>query len=124
MRMRSQGRGGGAIALGLGLSGLVLTLALSRASEAVDLLRFPLAWWCVVLALWGAVSLRHGRDALPEVRELALLAAGSVLFWDLFELLNLRLRNWWYVGLPRAALSGALFSAASFATVLPAARLG
>ncbi|HXN81188.1 MAG TPA: hypothetical protein VN883_01855 [Myxococcales bacterium] len=108
----------------LGLAGLAGTLLSARVSERVDLLRFPLCWWSVVLVLWGAVRLRHGKAALPHLRELLLLAAGSVLFWDLFELLNLRLRDWWYVGVPEGAAAGLLFSAASFATVLPAVRLG
>jgi hypothetical protein len=46
-----------------------------------------------------------------------------VAFWDTFELLNLRLHDWWYVGVPRRALAGAVFSAISYATVLPAVRL-
>jgi hypothetical protein len=108
----------------LGLAGLAGTLLSARVSERVDLLRFPFCWWSVVLALWGAVRLRHGKAALPDLPELSLLAAGSVLFWDLFELLNLRLRDWWYVGVPEGAAAGLLFSAASFATVLPAVRLG
>jgi hypothetical protein len=108
----------------LGLAGLAGTLLWARVSERVDLLRFPLCWWSLVLALWGAVRLRHGEAALPRPRELSLLAAGSVLFWDLFELLNLRLRDWWYVGVPKGAAAGLVFSAASFATVLPAVRLG
>jgi hypothetical protein len=78
----------------------------------------------LVLALWGMVRLRHGKATLPHPRELWFLAAGSVLFWDVFELLNLRLRNWWYVGVPEGAAAGLAFSAASFATVLPAIRLG
>jgi hypothetical protein len=47
-----------------------------------------------------------------------------VLFWDLFELLDLRLHDWWYVGVARTRLGSAAFSAICFATVLPAVRLG
>jgi hypothetical protein len=108
----------------LGLAGIAGTLLCARLSEQVDLLRFPLCWWSLVLALWGMVRLRHGKAALPHPGELSFLAAGSVLFWDVFELLNLRLRNWWYVGVPEGAAAGLAFSAASFATVLPAIRLG
>ena len=45
------------------VAGVVLvagTLALSRKYEQVDLLRFALCWWGVVVALSGAVRLRHG----------------------------------------------------------------
>ncbi|GAC1552740.1 MAG: hypothetical protein NVS2B9_17930 [Myxococcales bacterium] len=106
-----------------GIAGLAATLLAAPRSESVDLLRFPLCWGSILIALRGGVRLRHGREALPPTGELGLLALGSVAFWDLFELLNLRLHDWWYVGVPRDAWAGALFSAASFATVLPAARL-
>jgi hypothetical protein len=111
-------------ALILGFAGVVGTVLFARESEAVDLVRFPLCWWSVLLALYGAVRLRHGRGALPAASELLLLGLGSVVFWDVFELLNLKLHDWWYVGELRVAWAGALFSAASFAIVLPAARLG
>jgi hypothetical protein len=100
------------------------TLAASHASEAVDLFRFPLCWWGLLLALDGAVRLRHGASPLPRASDWLRVCAASVLFWDVFELLNLRLRDWWYRGVPRDALAGAAFSAVCFATVLPAARLG
>jgi hypothetical protein len=99
------------------------TLALSRRYEPVDLLRFALCWWGVIVALSGAVRLRHGASPFKGARELLACAATSVLFWDLFELLNLRLHDWWYVGVPRTRLGGAAFSAICFATVLPAVRL-
>jgi hypothetical protein len=100
------------------------TLALSGRYEQVDLLRFALCWWGVVLALSGAVRLRHGGSPFGRPRELLACAAASVLFWDLFELLNLRLHDWWYVGVPRTRVGGAAFSAVCYATVLPAVRLG
>jgi hypothetical protein len=107
-----------------GAAVVAATLLLARRSEAVDLWRFPLCWWGVLLALDGAVRLRHGASPLPRPRDWVACAIASVLFWDLFELLNLRLHDWWYVGVPRTRAGGALFSAISFATVLPAARLG
>jgi hypothetical protein len=100
------------------------TLLLSRWSERVDLWRFAICWWGVLLALDGAVRLRHGASPLARARDLVACAAASVLFWDLFELLDLRLRDWWYVGVPRTPIAGAAFSALCFATVLPAVRLG
>ncbi|HWE22647.1 MAG TPA: hypothetical protein VG496_01790, partial [Myxococcales bacterium] len=76
----------------------------------------------IVLALSGAVRLRHRASPFAGARELVACAAASVLFWDLFELLNLRLHDWWYVGVPRTRSGGAAFSAICFATVLPAVR--
>jgi hypothetical protein len=107
-----------------GLAVIAATLAGARFSERIDLLRFALCWWGVLFALDGAVRLRHGASPLPRLREWVLCCAASVLFWDVFELVNLRLRDWWYVGVPRHPLAAAAFSAICYATVLPAARLG
>lgn len=105
-----------------GLALVAATLAAARTSEAADLLRFPLAWSGVLLALDGLVQLRHGKRT--SARDLLAAGALSVVFWDLFELLNLRLQNWWYVGLAHSGAAGSAFALASFATVLPAVRLG
>ena len=99
------------------------TLALSQRYEQVDLSRFALCWWGLVLALAGAVRLRHRTSPFSGIPDFVACAAASVLFWDLFELLNLRLHDWWYVGVPRTRLGGAAFSAICYATVLPAVRL-
>jgi Domain of unknown function (DUF4332) len=110
--------------LACGMAAVVGGLVLSRSSEQVDLWRFAICWWGVLLALDGAVRLRHGASPLARASDWIACAASSVLFWDLFELLDLRLRNWWYVGVPRTRLGGVAFSAICFATVLPAVRLG
>src|SRR5256885_6846024 len=109
--------------LATGLCVIAATLAASRLSHSVDLFRFPLAWWGIVLALDGAVRLRHGWSPFGKPRDVVVHAIASVAFWDAFELLNLRLHDWWYVGVPRNPLAGAAFSAISYATVLPAVRL-
>jgi len=107
-----------------GIAAVAGTLLLSRRFEQIDLWRFAICWWGVLLALDGAVRMRHGASPLARARDWMACAAASVLFWDVFELLDLRLRDWWYVGVPRTRLAGAAFSAICFATVLPAARLG
>lgn len=112
----------GLVAVGLAWTALVLVA--SRRSEDIDLLRFPLAWAGVLCALDGAVRARHGRSPLTRSADWLWMGCASVFFWDLFELLNLRLKNWWYTGETSSAAAGALFSFLSFATVLPAVRLG
>ena len=121
---RAPGRAAPALELAAGLLLIGLTLAFSRLDADVDLLRFPLCWAGVLAALDGAGRLRHGASALPTVRAWLFAGAGSLAFWDLFELLNLRLQNWWYVGVSADLLPSAAFAAVSFATVLPAVRLG
>ncbi|HEY6910900.1 MAG TPA: hypothetical protein VI356_16085 [Myxococcales bacterium] len=103
---------------------IALTLAASRSIPAVDLLRFPLAWIGVIVALDGLARLRRGASPLRSAADLLAAAAASVVFWDVFELVNLRLRNWWYVGVSPSPVAGGVFAAVSFATVLPAVRLG
>jgi len=99
------------------------TLWLSRSSEAVDLARFPLCWAGVLLALDGAVRKLRGASPLANAGDWVACAAAGVVFWDVFELVNLRLRDWWYTGVSPSPLWGGLFGAISFATVLPAVRL-
>ena len=106
-----------------GIAIIAFALVAAHLSEAADLFRFPIAWWGIVLALDGAVRARHGSSPFARPRDFIRCALASVAFWDAFELLNLRLHDWWYVGVPRTALAGAAFSAISYATVLPAVRL-
>lgn len=108
----------------VGLAVIAGTLVAARSSEAVDLVRFPLCWAGVLLALDGLVRLRRGRSPLATPADWVACAIASVLFWDLFELVDLRLKNWWYTGVSPHPLLSAAFGAVSFATVLPAVRLG
>jgi hypothetical protein len=78
----------------------------------------------VLLALDGLARLRRGASPLPTPGDWIAAGAASVLFWEVFELVNLRLRNWAYVGVSPDPWAGSAFALASFATVLPAARLG
>ena len=107
-----------------GLGVIAAILAASHFSAAVDLLRFPLAWTGVLLALDGLARWRRGATPLATPADWIATGAASVVFWDLFELLDLRLRNWWYVGVSPDPWMGSAFAAISFATVLPAVRLG
>lgn len=107
-----------------GLLLIAATLVAGRIAPTVDLFRFPLCWCGIVLSLQGLARLRQGRSPLCGFSSWATCAGASILFWDVFELVDLRLRNWWYVGVSPNPWAGALFSAVSFATVLPAVRLG
>jgi hypothetical protein len=107
-----------------GLGAIAGVLVASHFSLAVDLFRFPLAWAGVLVALDGLARWRRGATPLATPADWIATGAASVVFWDVFELLDLRLRNWWYVGVSRDPWAGSLFAAISFATVLPAVRLG
>ena len=108
----------------VGLAVIAGTLVAAHFSEGVDLFRFPLCWAGVLIVLDGLARLRRGRSPLATTADWVACAIASVLFWDLFELVDLRLKNWWYTGVSPHPLVSAAFGAVSFATVLPAVRLG
>jgi predicted flap endonuclease-1-like 5' DNA nuclease len=109
------------------LSGLVgLALAVWGLMEDIGFIAQPFyawAWWSAILVLDGLTSLRRGSSILTSRRELLFpLLIWSVTFWFFFELLNLRLQNWYYVGVfARGSgvdlVKGSLFGVVSFATV-------
>lgn len=81
----------------------------------------PLMWTGYILAVDGLVFLMRGSSWLTSRRlEFPLLALASVGVWLLFEIYNLRLANWIYMGLPKSASSRALGYFWSFATIMPA----
>jgi len=82
---------------------------------------YPLAWYSTLLALEAAVAHRDGRFFFLGRPAFTLsLLAWSVPFWLLFELLNLRLANWYYVFVPAERWARWTGIGLSFATVLPA----
>ncbi|MGH7566374.1 MAG: hypothetical protein ACREK2_06055, partial [Gemmatimonadota bacterium] len=82
---------------------------------------YPLAWYPTLVLYDAAVASRDGRFfLLGRPAFLATALAWSVPFWLFFELLNLRLENWYYVFLPRDPVARWAGIALSFATVLPA----
>ncbi|HLE71754.1 MAG TPA: DUF4332 domain-containing protein [Vicinamibacteria bacterium] len=84
---------------------------------------YACAWWSTILALDGLTALRRRSSILTSRRELLFpLLVWSVTFWFLFELLNLRFQNWYYVGVfARESgvdlVTGSLFGIVSYATV-------
>jgi len=99
----------------LATAGLVLLI------EPIPGWYYTLAWWSFIVAADDANRRLGGRSLLRDrFRHLAYLAYASVLWWTLFELVNLRLGNWYYVmspaGRPLRWASGVV----AFATVLPA----
>lgn len=57
------------------------------------------AWWSYIFFVDGWVAKRRGGSLLTTRRaHLPAIALWSITFWYFFELLNLRLQNWYYVG--------------------------
>ncbi len=76
-------------------------------------------WTAYIAAVDAAVYRRRGDSLLHRPAGFAAMAALSVPAWLLFELYNLRLRNWAYVGVPHNFWRFALGAAWAFATIFP-----
>ncbi|MGH7481086.1 MAG: DUF4332 domain-containing protein [Longimicrobiales bacterium] len=89
---------------------------------------YVFAWAGTLLAADGVVALGGGPPGAQRGRFLLLsrpaflisLFAWSALHWLFFELLNFRLRNWYYVFLPSERATRWVGTLLSFGTVLPA----
>lgn len=86
---------------------------------------YHLCWYTTLLGADAWLGRREGRLPLLGKPRLALsLWLWSVPVWLLFELLNLRVANWYYVLASDDLLVRRLSAALAFATVLPAIYLG
>jgi hypothetical protein len=96
------------------------TIGLALLVEPVPTWYYHLAWWSYILATDDLNRRRSGRSLLRDRPwHFAWLAGVSVLWWSLFELVNLRLGNWYYVmSLPWTPLRWAA-GVLAFASVLP-----
>jgi hypothetical protein len=81
---------------------------------------YPFAWYGLILFLDGLLSWRWNDGLiLRRPREFAVLLFWSAILWFFFELWNLRLQNWYFVGVPPEGLWPHLEAYLDFATVLP-----
>jgi hypothetical protein len=81
----------------------------------------PIAWTGFILFADGIVWRVRGSSWIrSSPREFAFLAVVSIPLWLVFELYNLQIHNWFYVGLPENALIRGVGYAWSFATIWPA----
>ena len=79
------------------------------------------AWYGYLLVLDGVMLHTQGHSFLRDRRrETVALLFWSVPFWYVYEAYNLVIENWYYVFGLRSDTWGFVFSAAAFATVLPA----
>jgi hypothetical protein len=81
---------------------------------------YPFAWYGLILFLDGLLWWRWNDGLiLKKPREFALLLFWSAVFWFFFECWNLRLKNWYFVGVPPEGLWPHVEAYLDFATVLP-----
>ena len=103
----------------------VLTLLVGEAGlflgfAPVRVMFYCIAWWSYIFLADACVWRRRG-SSLVRSRpwEFWFLAFWSVPIWNLFELFNFRLQNWFYVNVPTDSTLALFFNVASYATVLP-----
>jgi len=102
------------LAFAAATTGLVLLL------EPIPTWYYHLAWWSYIVAADDLNRRRSGRSLLRDrPRRFLWLAGVSVLWWTLFEAMNLRLGNWYYVMDPPARATRWAGGILAFATVLP-----
>ncbi len=81
---------------------------------------YPLAWYGLIMFLDRHLWLRWNEGLiLKRPREFAVLLFWSAIFWFFFELWNLRLQDWYFVGVPPDGLWPHVEAYLDFATVLP-----
>ncbi len=84
---------------------------------------FSFAWWSFILMMDSLNYRIRGSSLLSEsFRNFLFTAFISVFVWLIFELFNLRLKNWSYHNLPDSVTLRWLGYFVAFATVIPAMR--
>ena len=77
-------------------------------------------WWGYILILDGYSARKRGDSLLTtRLKFFFPICLWSITFWFFFELINARIQNWYYVGVPMqgSVFTGALFAMIAFATV-------
>jgi len=82
---------------------------------------FSFAWWSFILII-DSLNFRRRKNSplFDSVNNFLFMAFISVFVWLIFELFNLRLRNWFYHDLPHSYWERWLGFFIAFATVIPA----
>ena len=111
-----------ALAAAVALAALIAAVAgLAGGVEPFATAFYTFAWFPTLLLADAVVARREGTwFLLGRPAFTATLFAWSAVFWLLFEVVNLRLANWFYVFVPDARAVRWTGTVVAFATVLPA----
>jgi hypothetical protein len=95
-------------------------LGLFLGALTVQVLFYCIAWWSYIALADAWVWRRRGHSLLRDRPwEFLVLAFWSVAVWNLFEVFNFRLQNWFYVNVPTQSPWGAIFTFFAYGTVVP-----
>jgi hypothetical protein len=98
----------------------VSTIGLVRLVEPIPTWYYHLAWWSYIVGIDALNRRLGGRSLLRDrPRHFLWLAGVSVLWWTAFEVVNLRLGNWYYVMSPAVRAVRWTGGVLAFASVLP-----
>jgi predicted flap endonuclease-1-like 5' DNA nuclease len=84
---------------------------------------YVFAWYPTLVILDQVVAVLGGGSLLARPRDLVAMLWWSAVIWFVFEAINLRLQDWYYVFLPAARLERWIGITVSLATVVPAVLL-
>jgi hypothetical protein len=96
--------------------------ALTRKIEPFQYFFYVTSWWSYIIFLDAAIALKRKRFFILN-RYLPFLIIVSSGYWCLFELINIRLQNWFYINLPSETPYRYLGYLLGFGTVIPAIYL-
>lgn len=94
-------------------------VSLSRRIEPFVYNFYVLSWWSYIFFIDAILSLKQSRFLITD-RSLPYLALVSCAFWCIFELVNLRLKNWFYINVPSEGYLRYVGYLIAFGTVIPA----
>ena len=81
---------------------------------------YALAWWSYILIIDSVVYRLKGNSLIiSRTREFFLMIVWSFTIWLFFEMVNLVMRNWYYINVPNSAVVRFLGYGVSYGTVLP-----
>lgn len=106
-------------------AGVLVVVALLRYYEIppVPTWFYVFAWYPTLVILDQLVVLRGGESLLARPGTLVAMLWWSAVIWLLFEAINFRIANWYYVFLPAHRLARWIGITVSLATVVPALLL-
>jgi len=109
------------LALSIGIVLHILSyIILYNRIEPLYIFFYPLVWWSYILIMDAIYALKNKKFLILK-HSLIFLIVISSGFWCIFELINLRIQNWFYINLPREInqrwILGYLLS---YGTVIPA----
>jgi len=92
----------------------------SYLAHRISIWTTPLCWWGYIFLIDAVIFKLNGNSLICNRRKNFLLQLPlSVVIWLIFELYNLHLANWKYVGLPANPVELYLGTGLSFATIMP-----